>query len=581
MNWWEAAQVVAQLARAGGAWVWHNTRYPSPVPDNPKFMSPRDAVSLISDGDVVAVSGLGGQQHASILYWAIRERFEESGRPARLTLINVGGHGGRGIVPGTLEELARPGLCTRFITSHFEMLPAMLDLGAAGQCELHCLPLGVMTLLFDALGRGQRSVLTRSGIGTFLDPRVGRGTPVTEQTAEQFITVQGNRARYRMPEINVAILNVPAADRRGNLYLKHCATIGESDCLARAARRSGGRVIANVGLVVDEGYDAVFLPAGAVDAVVVHPDTEQTAGVFHRRYWPVFTTESDMSIEAGLERVRLINWLAGVTRQRTAADAALARLAAATLVANVSKGACVSIGTGLPEEVCPIIYTAGLLADLTFVVESGVIGGLPSPGVYFGTALCPEKIVPSAEFFKRCVRKLDATCLGVLQADSLGNVNVSRRGEGLRNYVGPGGFIDFTTAAQVIVFVSAWMHHGEMSVDGGTLRLVKRGAPKFIERVDEVTFNGPQALTAGKQVFYATHVGIFRLTERGMELAGVMPGIDVRADILEGTPMRVVLPKSGKVPVLPRSLVSGDGFALRVGRPRSSRRRDRSRETET
>src|SRR5512136_2145608 len=101
MNWWEAARIVAQLARAGGAWVWHNTRFPSPVPENPKFMSPREAVALIHDEDVVATSGLGGHQHASILYWAIRDRFEFSGHPARFTLDNVGGPGGRGIAPGT------------------------------------------------------------------------------------------------------------------------------------------------------------------------------------------------------------------------------------------------------------------------------------------------------------------------------------------------------------------------------------------------------------------------------------------------------------------------------------------------
>ena len=44
MTLWEKAAIVAQLARAGFAWVRHDTRYPSPVPENPKFMSPRDAV---------------------------------------------------------------------------------------------------------------------------------------------------------------------------------------------------------------------------------------------------------------------------------------------------------------------------------------------------------------------------------------------------------------------------------------------------------------------------------------------------------------------------------------------------------
>ncbi len=557
MNVWDKACTVAQLARAGLAWLRHDTRYPSPIPENPKFKSARDAVALIRDGNVVAESGLGGHQRASILYWAIREAFESSGHPAGLTVMNVGGHGGRGLAPGTLDELARPGLCTRFITSHFETFHDLLALAAAGRCELQCLPLGVIVRLFAALGRGRDSVVSDTGVGTFLDPRVGRGSPVTSPAGEQLITPHGHRLRYRLPRIDVALFNLPAADRRGNLYAKNCAILGESCDLARAARRNGGRVIANVGLIVDEGYDAVVVPAAMVDAVVYHPDTEQTGGVFHRAHWPVLTPESDMSIADGLERVQFINWLAGIAPQRTAADDVLARLAAATLLANVRRGALVSIGTGLPEEVCRTVFEAGRLDDVTFVIESGVIGGLPAPGMYFGAALCPDEIVTSAEVFRRCAASLDATCLGVLQADSDGNVNVSKRGAGPSGYVGPGGFMDFAAAADTIVFVSRWMQGGERVVDGTSLRIAKHGVPKFVDRVDEVTFNGPLALAAGKRIFYATDVGLFRLTERGMELTEVLPGIDVRRDILEVSPMKIVLPASGRVPIVPAAIVSG------------------------
>src|SRR5262249_44081618 len=155
----------------------------------------------------------------------------------------------------------------------------------------------------------------------------------------------------------------------------------------------------------------------------------------------------------------------------------------------------------------------------------------------------------SAEMFALCYERLDATCLGALQVDEAGNVNVSRRGDGPRGYVGPGGFIDLSTAADVIVFVSGWMAHGEMRVTGGRVRVARRGTPKFVAAVDEITFNGARALAAGKQVFYATPVGLFHLTDRGVELAAVMPGIDVRRDIVDAVPMRVVVPR-GNVPVV-------------------------------
>ena len=74
MNLWDKAQLGAQFARAGLAWWRRDTAYPSPVPHNRRFKSPRDAVRLIRDGDVLAVSGLGAHQRAAILYWAIGEQ---------------------------------------------------------------------------------------------------------------------------------------------------------------------------------------------------------------------------------------------------------------------------------------------------------------------------------------------------------------------------------------------------------------------------------------------------------------------------------------------------------------------------
>jgi propionate CoA-transferase len=108
---------------------------------------------------------------------------------------------------------------------------------------------------------------------------------------DQLVTVEGDRLRYRIPPLDVAIFNAPAADRHGNIYVRNCAMIGETAEMARAAKRNHGRVIANVGLVVDEGYDRIYLPADLVDAVVYHPDTEQ-AVIFHRWHWPALTTES-------------------------------------------------------------------------------------------------------------------------------------------------------------------------------------------------------------------------------------------------------------------------------------------------
>jgi propionate CoA-transferase len=571
----EQAAVLLRLTRWGLAMARHDTRFPSPVPDNPKFMSARDASRLIPDGAVVAASGIGALHRASILYWAIRDTFAETGHPRDLDIVNIGGHGSRGLLPGTLDELARPGLCRRFITSHFETFRAFLDLAAAGQCQMQCVPLGVLALLFDALQRGEDSVLLETGIGSFIDPRVGRGSPVTDGEREQLVAVEGDLLRYRIPRIDVALFNLPAADRRGNLYARNAAIVGDSYEIAHAARRNGGAVIANVGLLVDEGYDRVFLPAEMVDAVVCYPHTEQTPGFFHRDPWPAVTMGGEASVEKALEQARFarrLGELAGGLARRTAVDEALFRLAAFTLAGQVEAGAEVALGAGLPEDIGRVLFECGRLSDVTFLVESGVIGGLPAPGTYFGSSFSPRAIVSTAELFKRCYRKLDAACLGALEVDAEGNVNVSKRGPEVRDYSGPGGFIDFSTLAPTVVFVSGWMRHGVMAVEGGAMRLRKRGAPKFVAHVLETTFNGPRAARAGKRVFYATPVGVFRLTARGLELTGVMPGIDVRRDILEVAAFPIALPASGDVPLLPESILTGKGFRLPVAESAGERR---------
>lgn len=543
-------------------WNRYDGHYRFTIPDNPKFMGPRDAIKLIPDGAVVAVSGLGATQWTAILYWTMRDLFQETGHPRALTLMAIGGQGSRGRAPGSIEEIGLPGLCTRFFSGHMETFKSLLRLADAGQMELQCLPQGVMAFLIEGQGRGETSLVTDTGVGTFVDPRVGRGTALIPPDGEQWVAPEGDRLRYRLPAVNVAMFNAPSADREGNIYVRHAAMLAETREIAKAARANGGLVIANVGYVVEKSPDEIFLPASDIDAVVVYPGTQQTGSVPHTKYWPMLTTESDEPIDEGVAKLKFANQVLGITPRRKPVDDALARLAATAFAENVHKGSLVNIGVGLPEEVCRLIYEAGLYEDITLFAESGVLGGLPSPGVFFGSAICPTKMVSSAEIFHMCDENLDVSILGMLQCDSEGNVNVSKRGEGAINYVGPGGFIDFTVAARTIVFVSSWMVRGQLRLDGGSLRIGECGKPKFVDKVDEITFSGRQALAAGKRVLYVSNVGIFQLTPRGVELIRVVPGVDIQKDILDFSPMRILLPESGEVPAVDPNVISGQGFKL-------------------
>lgn len=563
MNALEKARVLAHVVKWRLTWNRRNLEYRAPGIDNPKFMTAMEAVKLIPDNAVTFSAGMAANMRASVWFWAIEQSYRLTGHPRGLTHITVGAQGGRGRVPGTLEELGKhPGLVTRFIAGHLETVKAFLSLADQGLMELHTLPQGVETFLLEAQAKGRFEVEMETGVGTFLDPRVGPGTAILPGYGQSLCAPAGDKLRYRLPPLDVAYFVAPAADREGNIYVRNCAMHTESYESALAAKANNGKVLVSVAEVIPKDSPEIFLHADKVDAVVVHPCNEQTGSVPQRKYWKMFTQGAHEDIDASLAKLRYINKVLGITPQRGPVEDALARLGAHVFTRFVRKCANIVIGVGMPEEVARLIYEGGLFADISLISETGVIGGLPAPGIFFGAGINPKEILTSAQTFHLCYDHLDATILGLLEADSLGNVNVSRRGSKAENYVGPGGFPDFCAAADVLIFVGAWTAHGRMILENGQLRVVEPGSPKFLDEVREITMSGAMALKNKKTVLYVTNVGVFRLTPHGMMLIEIMPGLDVKQDVINACPMRIILPPSGRVPVVPESVVTGHGFKL-------------------
>jgi acyl CoA:acetate/3-ketoacid CoA transferase len=84
---------------------------------------------------------------------------------------------------------------------------------------------------------------------------------------------------------------------------------------------------------------------------------------------------------------------------------------------------------------------------------------------------------------------------------------------------------------------------------------------KLVRRVAERCFDAARGLAAGKRIFYVTPVGVFRFAdpERGLEVASVMPGVDIRRDIVAMAPFPIALPVSGHVPVVDRAVFEAGG----------------------
>lgn len=563
-------RIAERIALACRILVWRSTwarrdlDYRPPGPTDGPFMTARAAVRLIPDGACCLSTGMAGNARCSLFFWAIREGFQRDGRPRDLTWIAVGGQGGRGRCPGTVEELALPGLVTCFISGHLETTKAFLALAAAGSVELHTLPQGEMCRCIEAQAEGGDAVMSATGLDTVLDPRSGRGSPVTPAASRQFITPAGPLLAYRLPRLDVAVIAAPWADARGNVYFRDATMLTESVEAARAAKAHGGRVLVTVAGVCQPDPSAVGLPATLVDALVVNPRAEQTLLAPQRRCWRLFTPGGDGDDRAAIERLRFVNRCLRITPARGPVDRALARLAADQFARSVSAPAEVNVGVGYGEEVSRELYESELASGITFSTETGVYGGMPAPGVYFGAAVNPLKLESSAWMFRHYCGNLDAALLGFLEVDSAGNVNVSRRGAAVTDTVGPGGLPSITAAARTCLFVGAFMHGARWRIRGGRLRLERPGRPKLVESVAEVTFSGARALAAGKRVYFVTNVGVFQLTEGGLELVRIMPGVDPERDVRPHCDIRFALPPGGPA-VVAAAVLTGRGYRLSWG----------------
>jgi propionate CoA-transferase len=560
MSFFLKAQTAVQLIR----WKRNVNKflldYPPPV-NTGKFMTARQAAGLIPDDAVVMSTGMTGTMRPAVLYRAVRTVFESTGHPRRITWITAGGAGGRGRVPGTVEEIAAPGLLKHFVSGHLETARHILDMGAKGQCELSVLPQGTITHLAEAQARGEGFVLSDVGVDTFMDPRVGNGSLVIPGTGTQLVSVQDDQLRYTLPGVSVACVIGSAADEEGNIYQTGAPILAESREAARAARRNGGLVIVTVGGLVPKNESQIFLRADEVDAVVVNPRQEVALAVPQTRPWPALLPGANEDVARAMAKVQVLNSMTKLDPTRSTVDRMLARQAAHLFQRICKPGVRCIIGYGLPQEVGRLIHEGGLGRQMTFLIETGVYGGVPAPGIFFGMAFNPERLMTSAEMFHYCEEHLDVTILGMLQVDEEGNVNVSRKSDDPAKYIGPGGFQNLATCAKKIIFVGAFSARSKLVLEGGRLTLQEPGISKFVKKVDEVTFSAKAALRAGKEVYYVTPLGAFKLTDRGLELIQTAPGIDILRDIQSNAQMTLQIP-DGDLPQLGMDIMTGEGFRL-------------------
>lgn len=506
-------------------------------------------ISRIKDNSVIAISGFNNSTTPLYLIYSLWDAYKKYGHPKNI-FIEMDAFPG---VPGTGLDIIGKNIFENDDRSFISgmLIPYLYrseylqKLTKLEYFETYSFSIGITTNLFREMAAGRPGVLSRIGLGTFHDPRqdnsaMNERARKTKRCYAQIIELEEPYLLYRAPKPDYSFIRGTSSDLMGNISMEQEGIYGAVLPVAMAAKAQPdpGRVFAQVKYIVNErsrNPKNIHVPGPLVDYVVPAKDDYNPQGstVF---YDPAISGEiipHSISMKNEVEKIddRLI------IKRRIVYEIV-------KMLKELRRPAIMNFGTGIPSESTSILAEEGISDMVYTTVESGPWGGVALAGNDFGLSYGPFAIIPQADQFYIYEGGIaDAASLGFLQVDSAGNVNPSFIDNKLP---GPGGFSDISNGIPRIFFAGGFTGgKRSISVHEGKIHIEKDGEIiKFVKDVNKIFFSGSYAIKKGKKVVYITERAVFTLSENGLVLEEVAPGIDLDRDILEKMEFR---PKMGKI----------------------------------
>ena len=502
----------------------------------PLFTTAQQAISHVKDGDHVWSNAFLALANPAQLTIALGEIYHSTGHPNNLTFCTTAGYS-NWEKNSPMEEFVRAGAVKSVVLGHYSSTPDTAKMVMDGQIEGYNLPTGVMTKMVRAAAAGETYFITDIGRNLFVDPAYAEYR-LNSRSTEEYVTdivIDGKRRlKYRIPDMDVALIKGSSASEDGDISFEQEATVSDALSLAQAVKNRGGIVIVQVQRILSETQRPwnVILPAPLVDYIAVCPEQTQILGM--DEYQPAMAGDVSYTPEQVRELV--------LRSEQDGAKPDLARtIIARRAMRQLNKGDIVNIGVGIPEHVAIEAAKSGLLSDISLTVESGAVNGVPVSGMAFGAAQGAHSIYNMAQQFDFYDGGgLDICFIGALEIDASGNVNAHHSPNKL---AGIGGFANITQSTGKVVFCATFTAGGlELSQQDGMLNVSNEGRyAKFVNKVKSISFSSKNALETGQQVLYVTERCVFRLGSEGLELIEVYPGIDVKRDVLDQLPFEVTV----------------------------------------